>query len=97
MKILGYFLMVASVLIPTIGVWVFIATNRLSTPQQFVGLTMVALFIFVTVATIGLIVLAAIKAIQLDSGFLKWLGGATVAEVAGICTIIVKAYFGDHK
>lgn len=97
MKYLGYYLMIVSVVVPTIGAWVFIAQNRLDTPQEFTGMTMVALFMFVTVSTVGLIVLAASKEIELDPSFLKWLAGATIAEVAGICTIIVKAYFNTAK
>ena len=97
MKILGYCLMAVSVLVPTVGVWVFIVQNRIGTPQEFVGLTMVALFMFVTVSTMGLIVLASDGALKLDPSFLKWLGGVTIAEVAGICTLIVKAYFSSAK
>jgi hypothetical protein len=91
----GYLVMAASVIIPGAGVWSFISRNHLNDPKDFAGLTMITLFIFVTMSTIGLIVLSASNAIALDVSFLKWLGGATVAEVAGICTIIVKAYFNE--
>jgi hypothetical protein len=97
MKILGYLLMALAVVLPAAGVWAFIANNRLSNPKDFAGLTMISLFIFVTMSTMGLIILASSKAIELEAGFLRWLAGATVAEVAGISAIIVKAYFSSSK
>jgi hypothetical protein len=95
MKIIGYIFMIAGVFASLGGGWSFIAFNKKSDPKEFIGITMVALFIFVTTSTMGLIVLATCNPpqITLDASFLKWLGGATIAEVAGIVTLIVKAYF----
>ena len=93
MKQLGYFLMGAAVLIPTAGVSVFLVRNGLGDPKDFISLALVALFMFVTVSTMGLIVLASSKAIELEPGFLRWLAGATIAEVAGMCTLILKALY----
>ncbi len=89
----GYYLMAASVLLPGTGVWVFITKNKIHSVEEFTGLAMIGLFIFVTMATIGLIVLGSKGELQIDSTFLKYMAGATVAEVAGMCAIIIKAYF----
>jgi len=93
--LVGYIILGASILVPFAGVWVFIQDNKLRTAQDFTALTMVGLFIFVTMATIGLIVLSSNKTLSIDPAFLKYLAGATIAEVAGMCTIIVKAYFSS--
>ncbi len=99
MKVIGYVFMIASVAASLGGAWVFISTNKKSNPKDFVGVTMVALFIFVTTATVGLIVLSTCDppVMKIDSWLVKGLMAATVAEVAGICTLIVKAYFPAGK
>ena len=92
----GYVIMGAAFVLPFVGVWTFIAKNHLNTPEEFVSLTVISLFIFVTMSTIGLIVLGSSGELQISEAFLKWLAGATIAEVAGMCGIIIKAYFVTH-
>jgi hypothetical protein len=89
----GYIVMAAAFVLPFIGVFFFMFHNGITRPEDFISLTLVCLFIFVTMSTVGLIVLASSGELQMDPSFLKWLAGATIAEVAGMCTIILKSYF----
>jgi hypothetical protein len=89
----GYLIMGAAFIMPFVGIWTFISLNKISRPDEFMAVTMMGLFIFVTMSTVGLIVLASSGELNIDTAFLKWLAGATIAEVAGMCTIIVRAYF----
>ena len=85
--------MLVVALIPSGGVMVFIGKNRISDAAVFIALTIVCIFAFVTVCTMGLIVLNAASVIELDKDFMRWLGGATVGEVAGMLLIVVRYYF----
>jgi hypothetical protein len=73
--------------------FIFMWTNRINDPKDFIAITLTSLFVLVTTSTMAIILLWGAKVLELDAGFMKWLGGATVAEVAGILTIIVNYYF----
>jgi hypothetical protein len=49
--------------------------------------------VLATTTTFAIILLWGSGQLTLDVAFVKWLGGATVAEVAGILMIIVNFYF----
>lgn len=89
----GYVIMAAAFVLPFCGVSFFMFWNHIGDPKVFVSLAMICLFVFVTMSTIGLIVLGSAGELNISEDFLKWLAGATIAEVAGIVLIIVKAYF----
>jgi len=73
--------------------FVFIASNKISDPKDFIAITLTSLFVLTTTSTLAIIILWGASLLKLDLGFVKWLGGATVAEVAGILTIIINYYF----
>ncbi len=56
---------------------------------------LVKAFVFLLVSTVIIIFLQGFKAFgfELEKGFLHWLGGAAVGEVAGILVIIIKYLF----
>jgi hypothetical protein len=74
---------------------VFIASNKISDPKVFIAITLTSLFVLATTSTMAIIILWGAKLLTLDQAFVKWLGGATVAEVAGILTIIINYYFKE--
>ena len=74
------------------GAW-FIASNHISDPRVFIAITLTSLFVLATTTTLAIIFLWGAKVLDLDKSFMNWLGGATIAEVAGILTIIVNFYF----
>ena len=73
--------------------FVFIASNKISDPKDFIAITLTSLFVLTTTSTLAIIILWGASLLKLDLGFVKWLGGATVAEVAGILSIIINYYF----
>jgi hypothetical protein len=80
-------------LILALNGFVFISKNKISDPKDFIAITLTSLFVLTTTSTLAIIILWGAKLLTLDTAFVKWLGGATVAEVAGILTIIVNYYF----
>jgi len=90
---LALILIGAVLFILTAGCAFFIARNHISDPKVFIGITLTCLFILATTTTLGIIILWGARILAYDSSFMNWLGGATVAEVAGILTIIVNFYF----
>jgi hypothetical protein len=87
-------LLVGAVLfILTVGVAFFILRNHIRDPKVFIGMTLTSLFILATTTTLGIIILWGAGVLKYEASFMNWLGGATVAEVAGILTIIVNFYF----
>jgi hypothetical protein len=90
---LALILVGAVLFILTAGCAFFIARNHISDPKVFIGITLTCLFILATTTTLGIIILWGAKVLAFDTSFMNWLGGATVAEVAGILTIIVNFYF----
>jgi hypothetical protein len=90
---LALILIGAVLFILTAGCAFFIARNHISDPKVFIGITLTSLFVLATTTTLGIIILWGARILTFDATFMNWLGGATVAEVAGILTIIVNFYF----
>ena len=90
---LALMLVGAVLFILTAGVSYFILRNHIRDPKVFIGMTLTSLFILATTTTLGIIILWGAKVLTYEASFMNWLGGATVAEVAGILTIIVNFYF----
>jgi hypothetical protein len=90
---LAMVLVCAVLFILTAGCAFFIARNHISDPKVFIGITLTSLFVLATTTTLGIIILWGAKVLTFEASFMNWLGGATVAEVAGILTIIVNFYF----
>jgi hypothetical protein len=90
---LALILIVAVLFILTAGCAFFIARNHISDPKVFISITLTSLFVLATTTTLGIIILWGAQKLIFEASFMNWLGGATVAEVAGILTIIVNFYF----
>jgi hypothetical protein len=90
---LALMLVGAVLFILTAGVSYFILRNHIRDPKVFIGMTLTSLFILATTTTLGIIILWGAGVLKYEASFMNWLGGATVAEVAGILTIIVNFYF----
>ena len=89
----GYSLVIGVLLILALsGAW-FVYSNHISDPRVFIAIMLTSLFVLATTTTLAIIFLWGAKVLDLDKTFMNWLGGATVAEVAGILTIIVNFYF----
>lgn len=82
-------------LLPLVAIWI---VNRGMQFQldNFVALTLLGTFVFVTVETFAIILLQGFHELELPEKFLHWLGGATIGEVATLLTIIVRAVFKGH-
>lgn len=87
------------------GSWVFLSKNNISDPRIFIAVGVTATFIFATLATFSLILGAATGHFTLDNTFMRWLGGATIGEIATMLSVILGWYFkgtdplppGTHK
>jgi len=73
--------------------WLFIGSNRINDPKIFVVIVMTDLFVMATMCTFSIIILWGMKKLELDANFVKWLGAATVGEIAGMVTIAFKWLF----
>lgn len=51
------------------------------------------LFAFAVIATFGIFYLVALSKAHLDNIILQWLGGAVIAEIATLLTLIIKGTF----
>lgn len=52
--------------------------------------TAITVFLCLTILTFLFLVLAGLRVIQVSESFMKWLGGATIVELAGIAGLIFK-------
>ena len=67
------------------------ATLRVTTTKFMLGL-----FAFSVVATFGIIVFVGIGYLRYPDWFLKWLGAATIGEIATFLGFILKYLFPQH-
>lgn len=75
--------------------WVFMTSNHINDPKVYVALMLTSLFALATTTTLAIIFLWGAGILSFSEQFMNWLGGATVAEVAGILIIIVNFYFAQ--
>ena len=84
------------VILTTFG-WIFMATNHNNDPKVYIALMLTSLFALATTTTLAIIFLWGAKVLTFSEQFMNWLGGATIAEVAGILLIIVNFYFNGQN
>ena len=89
----AYSLIIIVLLILAANGFLFIFWNHISDPRVFISITLTSLFVLATTTTLAIIFLWGAKILDFDPSFVHWLGGATVAEVAGILAIIINFYF----
>lgn len=87
----GLILVIVGVL--SVYSFVFMITNKISDPRVFIALGIADVFILSTMSTFAIIIGVATGHFHLDSGLLKWLGAATVGEVASMLGVILGWYF----
>lgn len=64
--------------------------GRPSTLSDFVTLVFLWIYMFAVIATFAIIVLWGLGRLDLPGNFMKWLGGATVGEIAGLLLFVLK-------
>jgi hypothetical protein len=72
---------------------IFMMSNKISDLRTWLALALTATFIVCCIATMALIIGSGNGTMTFDPSFLKWLGGATIAEVAGIVLIVFRFFF----
>jgi hypothetical protein len=88
-----YVLTSLAFLVVTIFSAVFMMSNKISDLRTWLALALTATFIVCCVATVALIIGNGNGTMKFDEKFLQWLGGATIAEVAGIVMIVFRFFF----
>jgi hypothetical protein len=88
-----YFLIAFTVIIVTVFSAVFMMLNKIDDLRTWLALALTDTFVICTITTLALIIAAGTNAMTFEAGFLRWLGGATIAEVAGIVAIVFRFFF----
>ena len=88
-----YVLTSAAFLIVTVFSAVFMLSNRIADLRTWLALALTATFIVCCIATLALIIGVSNGSMTIDTSLLQWLGGATIAEVAGIVLIVYRFFF----
>ncbi len=83
----------AAFLIVTVFSAVFMLSNKINDLRTWLALALTATFIVCCIATLSLIIGNGNGTMKFDPALLKWLGGATIAEVAGIVLIVFRFFF----
>lgn len=76
-------------MLPLLAIWILVRSMPFEI-HNFIALTLVGTFLFVVVETFAVIILWGFRQIDLPQTFVRWLGGATIAEVAILLAIVVK-------
>lgn len=92
------YILVAGVMVTLVAFgWIFMSSNSISDPKVYIAITLTSLFVLATTTTLAMIFLWGAGVLNFTEKFMNWLGGATVAEVAGILTIIISSYFTNQN
>jgi hypothetical protein len=86
----GLGLLVLAVVIPILmALW----WGRPSTFAELTSLVFLGIYIFAVIATFSIILLWGLGRLEIPDSFMKWLGGATIGEVAGLLLYVLKQVF----
>jgi hypothetical protein len=88
-----YILTSAAFVIVTVCSAVFMTSNKISDLRTWLALALTATFIVCCIATLALVIGYGNGTMKFEESLLKWLGGATIAEVAGIVLIVFRFFF----
>jgi hypothetical protein len=93
-----YFLTSFGLIVVTSFSAYFMMSNKIDDLRTWLALALTATFILCCCTTLSLIIGTANKTMEIDKDMIKWLGGASIAEVAGIVTIVFNFFFksGDN-
>jgi hypothetical protein len=72
---------------------VFMMSNKINDLRTWLALALTGTFIVLCVGTFSLIIGSGNGTMTFDATFLKYLGGVTIAEVAGIVAIVFNFFF----
>jgi len=86
---IGLIVFAAAIPIVAIGWW-----GRPNSLADFVTLILVGVYVFAVITTFAIILLWGLGRLDLPQKFMRWLGVATIGEVAGLVTFIVKKVLG---
>ena len=67
--------------------------GRPSTFAEFTSVIFLGIYMFAVVATFAIIVLWGLGRLDIPESFMKWLGVATIGEVAGLLIYVVRQIF----
>lgn len=88
-----YLLTIATFAIVTIYSAVFMLSNKINDLRTWLALALTDTFIVCCVGTLALIIGYGSETMRFQETFLKYLGGVTIAEVAGIVLIVFNFFF----
>jgi len=88
-----YLLTVSSLIIVTVFSAIFMMSNKINDLRTWLALALTGTFIVLCVGTFSLIIASGGRTMTFQPDFLKWLGGATIAEVEGIVLIVFRFFF----
>ena len=88
-----YILTTAAFLVVSIYSAIFMMSNKISDLRTWLALALTGTFIVCCIGTLALIIGYGAGTMTFTTGFLQWLGGVTIAEVAGIVAIVFNFFF----
>ena len=91
-----YILMIAAFLVVTVFAAVFMMSNKIDDLRTWLALALTATFIVCCIGTLALIIGTGNETMKFSDSLLRWLGGATIAEVAGIVLIVFRFFFSAN-
>ncbi|GAC1418675.1 MAG: hypothetical protein NVSMB62_10640 [Acidobacteriaceae bacterium] len=92
-QLFPFLLISFTVLVVTLFSAIFMMSNKIDDLRTWLALALTDTFIVCTLTTLALIIAAGTDTMEFKEDFLRWLGGATVAEVAGIVLIVFRFFF----
>jgi hypothetical protein len=88
-----YALIAVTLIIVTVFSAVFMMSNKIDDLRTWLALALTATFILLCVGTFSLIIAYGNATMTFNTTFLQYLGGVTIAEVAGIVVIVFNFFF----
>jgi len=76
---------------------IFMLSNKIADLRTWLALSLTATFIACCIATMAVIIGNGNGTMKFEASLLKWLGGATIAEVAGIVIIVFRFFFNTTE
>lgn len=92
-RLFPFLLIGFTVLVVTIFSAIFMMSNKIDDLRTWLALALTDTFVVCTLTTLALIIAAGTNTMTFNEDFLRWLGGATIAEVAGIVLIVFRFFF----
>jgi hypothetical protein len=88
-----YLLTSSAFLVETVCSAVLMMSNKIADLRTWLALALTATFIVCCIGMLALIIGIGNETMKIDVSLPRWLGGSTIAEVAGIVLIVVQFFF----